>query len=84
MDFGLETNATDSEKLDASWVRLQRYITLICPIDELWRRLEGRNAIGAQDTVPITKELLQECWRRFQRPDEAELALFTRAVVYRR
>jgi predicted kinase len=54
------------------------------PFDELWRRLEGRNAIGAQDTVPITKELLQECWRRFQRPDEAELALFTRAVVYRR
>ena len=51
---------------------------------ELWRRLESRNAIGAQDTVPITKELLQESWRRFQRPDEAELALFTRAVVYRR
>jgi predicted kinase len=54
------------------------------PFDELWRRLEGRNAIGAQDTVPITKELLQESWRRFERPDEAELALFTRAVVYRR
>jgi hypothetical protein len=34
--------------------------------------------------VPITKELLQESWRRFERPDEAELALFTRAVVYRR
>ena len=50
-------------------------------------RLESRlyeHGITLQDTVPITKELLQECWRRFQRPDEAELALFTRAVVYRR
>ncbi len=52
------------------------------PFDELWRRLEARNAIGAFDTVPITKELLRECWRKFQRPDEAELALFDRYVVY--
>jgi predicted kinase len=53
------------------------------PFDELWRRLEGRNAIGARNTVPIKKELLKECWRRFQRPDDAELALFTRAVVHK-
>jgi predicted kinase len=52
------------------------------PFDELWRRLEARNALGAYGTVPITKELLKECWRRFQRPDEAELALFDRYVVY--
>ena len=51
--------------------------------DELWRRLEIRNAIGAYGTVPITKELLQECWPRFQRPDKAELALFDRSIVYR-
>ncbi len=52
------------------------------PCDELWRRLEARNALGAHGTVPITKELLQACWSRFQRPDEAELALFDRSVVY--
>jgi predicted kinase len=52
------------------------------PFDELWRRLEARNASGAYDTVPITKELLNECWRKFQRLDEAELALFDSSVVY--
>ena len=53
------------------------------PFDELWRRLEARNAMGAHGTVPITKELLKECWLKFQRPDEAELALFDSYVVYR-
>ncbi|HEY7833199.1 MAG TPA: AAA family ATPase [Ktedonobacterales bacterium] len=52
------------------------------PFDELWRRLEARNAMGAYDTVPITKELLKACYSRFQRPDEAELALFDSYVVY--
>jgi hypothetical protein len=52
------------------------------PFDELWRRLEARNALGAHDTVPITKELLKECLPKFQRPDEAELALFDSYVVY--
>ena len=52
------------------------------PFDELWRRLEARNATGAYGTVPITKELLKECWPKFQRPDEAELALFDSYVVY--
>lgn len=52
------------------------------PFDALWRRLERRNAIGAHDTVPITKELLRESWRNFQRPDEAELALFDTYVVH--
>ena len=52
------------------------------PFDELWRRLEARNAIGAYGTVPITKELLKECWPKFQRPDEEELALFDSYVVY--
>jgi predicted kinase len=53
------------------------------PFDELWRRLEGRNATGAHDTVPISKEILEECWRRFERPDEAEMALFDSHVVYK-
>jgi predicted kinase len=52
------------------------------PFDELRLRLEARNALGAYDTVPITKELLTACYSRFQPPDEAELALFDRYVVY--
>jgi lincosamide nucleotidyltransferase A/C/D/E len=53
------------------------------PFDELWRRLQIRNATKAHGTVPITEELLKECWLKFQRPEEAELALFTQAVVHR-
>ena len=52
------------------------------PVDELWRRLEARNALGADGAVPITKDLLKACLPRFQRPDEAELALFDSYVVY--
>jgi predicted kinase len=52
------------------------------PFDELWRRLDVRNAAGAPDTVPITHEILTECWRKFERPDEAELALFDSWVVH--
>jgi predicted kinase len=52
-------------------------------VDEWWRRLEARNAIGAKDTVPITKELLKECWQKFQKPDEEELSLFDKATVHK-
>jgi predicted kinase len=51
-------------------------------LDELWRRIEIRNAIGAHAAVPITKELLEECWTRLQRPDKAELSLFDRCIVH--
>ena len=50
--------------------------------DELWRRLEVRNAITTHGTVPITKDLLEESWQRFQRPDSAELCLFDRSIVH--
>lgn len=50
--------------------------------DELWRRLEGRNVIGAYGTVPITKEQLQEYWPKFQKPDRAKLALFDSYIVH--
>ena len=51
-------------------------------LEELWRRLEVRNATGAPDTVLITREILEECWGRFEPPDEAELALFDRCIVH--
>jgi predicted kinase len=53
------------------------------PFDELWRRLQIRNSIGAHGTVPITKELLRTCWSRFKQMDEEELALFARGVMHR-
>lgn len=50
--------------------------------DELWRRLEGRNALGAYGTVPVTKAQLQVYWPKFQRPNNAELALFDSYIVH--
>jgi predicted kinase len=49
---------------------------------QLWRRLEGRNANPTYGTVPITRELLEESWRRFEKPDGAELSLFDRWSVH--
>jgi hypothetical protein len=52
------------------------------PLDELWRRLEVRNAIGRHGVVPISRELLDESWIKFEPPDETELSLFDRYFVY--
>jgi predicted kinase len=52
------------------------------PFDELWRRLEIRNTDGPYGTAPITRELLEECQLRLEKPDEAELALFDHSVVH--
>ena len=52
------------------------------PFDELWRRLRTRNASPSYGTAPITREILEECWGRIERPDEAELSLFDRCVVH--
>jgi predicted kinase len=46
------------------------------PPDELWRRIEGRNAAPPWDDEPIRRADLDE-WRAiFEAPDAAELALF--------
>lgn len=50
--------------------------------DELWRRLKGRNAEATYGTAPVTKQQLQQYWLKFQKPDEAELALFDRCIVH--
>jgi predicted kinase len=52
------------------------------PFDELWRRLQIRNAKGAHGTVPITKELLKQCWSKFEQVDKAELALFDSHAIH--
>lgn len=52
------------------------------PFEELWRRLQIRNAIGAHGTAPITKELLTKCWSKFERLDAEELSLFDSYVLH--
>jgi predicted kinase len=51
-------------------------------IDELWRRLEIRNADRPHGTALISRELLEACQLRLEKPDAAELALFDRSVVH--
>ena len=46
------------------------------PADELWRRIEARNAEPPWNSYPIGRAHFDE-WRRiFQAPDAAELSLF--------
>jgi predicted kinase len=51
-------------------------------LDELWRRLEIRNANLEHGTAQMTRELLEDCLLRFEKPDDAELSLFDRSVVH--
>jgi predicted kinase len=46
------------------------------PRDELWRRIEARNAQPPWDSHPIRRADLDEWSRAFQSPDVDELALF--------
>jgi predicted kinase len=49
---------------------------LDAPIDELWRRIDGRNAEPPWESYPISRAHLDEWTVTFQAPDGAELALF--------
>lgn len=49
---------------------------LATPLDELYRRLEARQAEGAWNTTPITRAELERWASFFQAPDAAEMALF--------
>ena len=46
------------------------------PLDELWRRIEARNAEPPWAGRPISRTDLDRWAGRFQAPDAAELALF--------
>jgi predicted kinase len=46
------------------------------PADELWRRIEARNAEPPWDSHPIGRADLVGWLRQFEAPDAAELALF--------
>ena len=46
------------------------------PHDELWRRIQARNAKPPWDAAPITRAHLDEWVALFQAPDTDELARF--------
>ena len=46
------------------------------PLDELWRRIQRRNATREWRAAPITRQNLEEWARFFEPPDVGELALY--------
>jgi predicted kinase len=44
------------------------------PLEELWRRLEQRNASLPPNTFQVTKEQLESWWKMFEAPSTEELA----------
>jgi predicted kinase/dephospho-CoA kinase len=53
------------------------------PFEELMRRIEIRNTSSSHGTVPLTRAQMASYAKFFQAPDNAELALFTHAVIHR-
>jgi predicted kinase len=53
------------------------------PIDELVRRLEKHNSEGDPNVFLISREQVEEYFKSFEPPDEAELALFPESIVHR-
>ncbi len=45
-------------------------------LDELWRRVDARNAHAPWDQCPIGRDQLEEWFARFEAPTDAELAEF--------
>jgi len=51
-----------------------RYLDV--PLDDLWRRIEARNAESGWRARPIRRDELEKWARSFEAPDAAEMALF--------
>ena len=78
LDFGLWARA-ERDELRAAAHSLGAGVELHyldVPPDELWRRIETRNAQPPWDSHPIRRADLDGWVRQFQAPDAAELALF--------
>ena len=78
LDFGLWARAERDELRTAARalaVGVELHF-VDAPPDELWRRLEERNAAPPWDKEPINRAHLGEWLTIFQAPDAAELALF--------
>ncbi|HET9665363.1 MAG TPA: ATP-binding protein [Desertimonas sp.] len=78
LDFGLWTRSERDEFRAAArglGVGVELHY-LDVPTDELWRRIQARNAEPPWDSYPIGRSHLDEWAALFQAPDAAELALF--------
>ena len=78
VDFGLWARVERDEMRSAArdlGVGVELHY-LDVPSDELWRRIEARNAEPPWRSYPIDREHFEEWLSVFQAPDAAELALF--------
>ena len=78
LDFGLWARVERDEMRSAArrlGVGVELHY-LSAPVDELWRRIEPRNAAPPWDAEPIQRSHLDEWAQKFEAPDAAELALF--------
>ncbi|MBP7807166.1 ATP-binding protein [Candidatus Saccharibacteria bacterium] len=50
--------------------------------DQLWSRIQVRNEELPHGAVPLSKETLQECWDKFEKPTPEELAKFDKVFIY--
>lgn len=78
LDFGLWARAERDELRDEArrlgiGVELHH---LTAPLDELWARIDKRNALPPWQDVPINRAHLEEWQTLFDEPDAEELALF--------
>lgn len=60
---------------------LAEIVVLDLPLDELWRRLEARNAALPAGTFRISREELEEWAAKFEVPSDAEMARWDRQLV---
>jgi predicted kinase len=78
LDFGLWAQTERDEMRSAArglGVGVELHF-LDVATEELWRRIEARNAEPPWDSYPIRRADLDGWVRQFQAPDAAELALF--------
>jgi predicted kinase len=78
LDFGLWARA-ERDELRTVARRLGVGVELHhldAPLDELWRRVQARNAAPPWDGAPITRAHLEDWAARFEAPDAEELVLF--------
>jgi predicted kinase len=78
LDFGLWGRSERDEFREAArdlGVGVELHFLQV-PTEELWRRIDERNAVPPWDSYPISRAHLDEWTASFQPPDVAELALF--------
>lgn len=51
--------------------------------EQLWSRVQNRNAELISPTFIMTKQEVEESWQVFQAPDEEELAFYDIGIAYR-